>query len=67
MGRCQLPVDLSAVAQLHHQNPQSTVLNVADHPKIADAITPQPTQWTSQGLARAAWVIPSNHPLIHKI
>lgn len=40
----RLSVHLAAVPQLHHENSQGPILNITNHPKIADPIAPQASE-----------------------
>ena len=62
-----LSVNLTPVANLHHQYAQSAVLNVTNHPAIAHPVTPESTVRPRQSLARVAWVFQTGDSLIHEV
>lgn len=45
-GLC-LPVNLTPVAKLHHEDAYMGILNVTDDTTVTDAIAPEATQWAS--------------------
>ena len=63
----RLSVNLTPVANLHHQYAQSAVLNVTNHPAIAHPVAPKSTVRTGQSLARVAWVFQTGYAFVHEV
>jgi hypothetical protein len=62
-----LSVNLTPVANLHHKDAQSAILNVTNHPAIAHPVAPKSSVRPGQRLARVAWVFQSGNALVHEV
>ena len=62
-----LPVNLAPIANLHHKDAQSAVLNVANHPAIAHPVAPESSVRPDQCLARVAWIFHYGNALVHEV
>ena len=60
-------INLRPVANLHHEDAQNLVLNVANYPTVTYPITPEAAKWTRQCLARAARVVQPGNSFIHLV
>jgi len=62
-----LSVNLTPVANLHHKDAQSAVLNVTNHAAISHPVAPESTVRPGQCFARIAWVFKSGDALVHEV
>lgn len=62
-----LSVYLAPVADLHHEDAQRTILDVANHPAITYPVTPEASERASRRLAGTARIFQFGSSLVHEI
>jgi hypothetical protein len=61
----RLSVNVTPIPQANDEDAQSPILNIADHPAVADTVTPKTSQRANQGLACVSGVFESGDAFIH--
>ena len=62
-----LSVNFAPVADLHHKDAQSAILNVTNHPAIAHPVTPEAPKRTRQCFACITWICQPGDTLVYEI